>query len=93
MGLYVAVAIWLAANIVMGFWLFSAASGWKEVKRLSYIKRLRLVLSAERGIGITDPEDLSSMRKFARRFRTYFFIVFLLPIMVFYGVLYTVYTT
>jgi hypothetical protein len=89
--LYVSIAIWLVANILMGFWLFSAASGWKEVKCLPYTKRLRLVWFGERGIDVTNPEDLASMRKFARRFRAYFCFVFSLPMVVFYGILYAVY--
>lgn len=91
MALYAAIAIWLVANIATGFWLFSAASGWDKAKRLSYTKRLRLVWFGEGDLGVTDPQDLASIRKFARRFRVYFYLVFLLPIIVFYGVLYAVY--
>jgi len=93
MSLYIAVAIWLVANIGMGIWLFSATSGWKEAKRLSYAKRLRLVLFGADDLRVTDPQDLASIRKFARRFRVYYCLVFLLPIIVFYGVLYAVYAT
>jgi hypothetical protein len=91
MALYAAVAIWLVANIAAGFWLFSAASGWNKAKRLSYAKRLHLVLFGGGGLGVTDPQELASIRKFARRFRVYYYLVFLLPIIVFCGVLYAVY--
>jgi len=93
MGLYVAISIWLIANIGMGFWLFSASSGWLETKRLPYTRRLRLAYFGERGAGITDTENPESIRKFVRRFRVYFYFVFLMPLIVFYGALYVVYTT
>jgi hypothetical protein len=91
MALYAAVASWLVAGLAASFWLFSAASGWNEAKRLSYAKRLRLVLFGEGDLGVTDPQELASIRKFTRRFRVYYCLVFLLPIIVFYSVLYAVY--
>ncbi len=93
MSLYVAISIWLIANIIMAFWLFSTSSGWHVAKCLPYGKRLRLIYFGERNTDLKGIENIAIIRKFIWRSRVYFYLFFLIPLIIFYGALYVVYTT
>lgn len=91
MAFLISALVWALLGIVVVRWLFSKDGGWESVKTLPFRQRMRILFSNIEVEKIEEDNIKDNVKKFVKRFRIVYYLYIIIPLVVYYGLVFYVY--